>query len=39
MTKLWKKPTYITVTAQELSSYIKAAAWSGEAICEHADFR
>ena len=39
MRKLWKKPMCTTLMAQELSNHIKAAAWSGEGICSHADFR
>jgi len=39
MKKLWEKPICTTLMAQELSAYVKAAAWSGEGVCEHADFR
>jgi hypothetical protein len=39
MKKLWKIPVCTTLMAQDLTTHIKAAAWSGEWICEHADFR
>lgn len=39
MKKRWEKPTCATLTAQELSNYIKAAAYSGEGICGSAPFR
>jgi len=39
MKKLWKKPVCTTMAAQTLSNHIKAAAWSGEGICDFEDFR
>ena len=39
MKKKWKTPVCTTLMAQDLTGYIKAAAWSGEGICEYADFR
>ncbi len=39
MKKFWGKPMRVTLTAQHLSSQIKAAAWSGEGVCEVAVFR
>lgn len=35
--KNWKKPAVITLTANQLSMYIKAAARSG--MCQSGDFR
>lgn len=39
MKKFWKKPVCTTLMAQELSTHIKAAAWSGEDICHSGVFR
>lgn len=39
MKKLWKKPICDTLLAKDLFNYIKAAAWSGEGICDSAVFR
>ena len=39
MKKNWKTPVCTTLMAQELSSHIKAAAWSGESFCEFGVFR
>ena len=35
MKKKWNKPSYITMTANNLTSHISASAWSGEIICKH----
>ena len=39
MKKSWNKPMCTTVIAQDLSTYIKAAAWSGESMCMYGVFR
>jgi len=39
MRKLWEKPVCTTLMSQELSTHIKAAAWSGEGICDSGVFR
>ncbi len=33
MKKSWKRPSCTTLRAEQISSYIKAAAWSEGGIC------
>jgi len=39
MKKTWKKPLSTTLMPQELTNHIKAAAYSGESICDSGVFR
>lgn len=39
MKKNWTTPTCTTLTAKGLSKHIQAAAYSGEWLCHHCDFR
>jgi len=39
MKKTWSKPVCSTLSAPALAASIRAAAYSGEGVCEIGDFR